>query len=205
MHSTSIKYEYRELTLTKKTVRYLPECTDDIGAGETRTCTVTNDGIRQLGIRVISAITLTIIKTVIPAAQTALQHSVHINGTSNNIHEPMDIGVGPTQGQTVTIQTGTYRVIERPVPAGNAAIYSDGCNGTLTGEPVSERTCAITNIAVTQNMSSSGVRGLSIAPAAQQCLQNRSCVESLGIPLSLIQCLQNPDCFRTLNLDTSTG
>ena len=50
----------------------------------------------------------------------------------------MDIGVGRTQSQTVTIQTGTYRVIERPVPAGYAAIYSEGCTGTLTGQPLSE-------------------------------------------------------------------
>ena len=50
----------------------------------------------------------------------------------------MDIGVGRTQSQTVTIQTGTYRVIERPVPAGYARIYSEGCTGTLTGQPLSE-------------------------------------------------------------------
>ena len=141
------------------TVSYSTGCTDNIAAGETKTCIVTNDGIRQPAIRVISATTLTVIKTVIPAAQTALRYSVHIDGTSNNVHDNLDIGVGRTQSQTVTIQTGTYRVIERPVPAGHAAIYSDGCTGTLTGEPVSDRTCTITNVAITQNMSSSGVRG----------------------------------------------
>jgi hypothetical protein len=157
-------------------------------------------------VRVLSATTLTIVKATIPAAQTASRYSVHIDGTSNNVHNNLDIGVGQTQSQTVTIQTGTYRVIERPVPAGYAAIYSEGCNGILTGEPASDRTCSITNVAITQNTgSSAGLRGLSIAPIAQQCLQNPSCFEPLGIPSSLIHCLQNPDCFRTLNLDTSTG
>jgi hypothetical protein len=186
-------------------VSYSPECAGDIAAGQTKTCIVTNDDIRQPGVLVLSATHLDIVKAFIPPPQRIPRFSVDVVGTSNNVHTNLNVGVGPAQRETVTIQTGTYRVVERPVPDGYAAIYSDECTGTLTGEPVPSRTCTITNVAITLNTTSGIDIGFSIDPEVYRCLQDPSCISRSHIPQSLVPCLQNPECFRTLTLDTSTG
>jgi hypothetical protein len=185
------------------TVRYSPECSGNLAAGQTTTCIVTNDDIRQPGVYSLSATHLNIVKAVIPPPQVVNRFSVDIEGTSNNVRSNLNIGIGPPPLQ-VTIQTGEYRVVERPVPAGYAAIYSEDCIGTLTGEVVPARTCTITNVAVIENMSASN-KGISLTPESQECLRDPSCIALSQIPPSLVTCLQTPECIRTLTISTSTG
>lgn len=198
------KYSVREEpSPARYAVRYSPSCAGIVAAGQTATCVVTNDDNPQPGVFVLSATLLNIEKLVIPPTSSVQRISVYIDGSSNNVHRNLSVGVGPAQGQTVTIQTGEYRVVERPVPAGYAAFYSDKCTGTLTGVPELPRTCYIMNIAVTQNNASNS-KGINLTPEAQKCLQNPACIDLSHIPSSLITCLQDPECIRTLTISTST-
>jgi hypothetical protein len=126
-------YKVTETPVTGYTASYSPECTGSLAAGQTVTCTVTNQD--QPG-------TLTVIKHVINdngGAATADQFTMVITAghpTSNNF-------AGSEDGVNVTIDAGSYSVNETGGPSGYAKSLSAGCSGAM---PVGgSATCTITN------------------------------------------------------------
>src|SRR5207253_878464 len=107
-------------------------CAGTIAAGETKTCTITNDD---------QPAHLTVIKTVVNdngGTKKAADFSITV--TSNGVGLPSF--PGSTSGTDVTVSAGTYSVDEASV-AGYTKTGAVGCSGTLA--LAETKTCVITN------------------------------------------------------------
>ncbi|MGH2690079.1 MAG: prealbumin-like fold domain-containing protein [Actinomycetota bacterium] len=113
-------------------VSYSGDCQSSVAAGETKTCTVTNNDIRP---------TLTVVK-----------HVVNDNGgtaSADDFTMTVDAaGAAPASspgnegGTAVSLAAGSYNVTETG-PDGYAGTFSAGCSGVIgVGE---SRTCTVTN------------------------------------------------------------
>lgn len=109
------------------------DCTGSIVAGQTKTCTVTNDD---------QAATLTVIKQVVNdngGTKTSADFTMNVSGS--NVSSSSFAGAD-TPGTTITLDAGGYNVTEIG-PAGYNASLSTNCSGTIAiGEGT---TCTITN------------------------------------------------------------
>jgi Prealbumin-like fold domain len=108
-------------------------CSGTIAAGETKTCTVTNND-RPAG--------LTVVKHVINndnGHASASDFTMTINGVTATGGNSFP---GSEAGTTKQVTPGTYSVTETG-PAGYVATFSPGCSGTIAlGE---SKTCTVTN------------------------------------------------------------
>ena len=113
------------------------ECSGTIAAGDTKTCTITNnDNVPQLA-------QLTIIKHVINdngGSATAGNWTMNITDTNpSNNH----FAGAESPGVTITLDPGTFSVDESGGPSGYSESKSTDCSGTIAaGVP---KTCTITN------------------------------------------------------------
>src|SRR5262249_9385280 len=104
-------------------------CSGTIAAGQTITCTITNDD---------KAATLTVVKHVINnngGTATASQFTLSVNGGAGF--------PGSESGTQVTLNAGAYTVAETGGPSGYTQTASAGCSGTLALG--GSATCTITN------------------------------------------------------------
>lgn len=111
---------------------YSADCSGTIAAGQTKTCTVTNDDI---------APQLTVIKHVVNdhgGTFSAADFTMNVTGASPS---PSSFA-GSEAGTLVTLNAGSYSVGETG-PAGYAASMSSDCSGSIAiGE---SKTCTVTN------------------------------------------------------------
>jgi uncharacterized repeat protein (TIGR01451 family) len=115
-------------------------CQGTIAAGETKTCTVTNDD-RTPGDPLPTTGTLVVIKQVVNdnnGTKRSNDFTLHVTGT----HPTLTQFVGSAEGTQVLLGAGAYSVSEDS-DSGYAASFSEGCSGTMVvGE---SRTCTIIN------------------------------------------------------------
>ena len=109
------------------------DCAGTIAAGETKTCTITNDD---------QPATLIVTKHVINdngGGAEASDFTLDSGGTDDS---PDDFAGAEAPGTTVTLDAGSYNVTESG-PSGYTASFSTDCSGTIAlGE---HKTCTITN------------------------------------------------------------
>src|SRR6266545_396508 len=109
------------------------DCSGSIAAGQTKTCTVTNDD---------QAATLIVIKHVINdngGTVTAADFTLDSGGTNDS---PDDFAGAEAPGTTVTLDAGSYNVTESG-PSGYTASFSADCAGTIANGET--KTCTVTN------------------------------------------------------------
>ena len=114
-------------------VSYSAACTSTLAIGETKTCTVTNDGIAPV---------LTVIKHMINGhggTKTASDFSLTVDDPGDN---PAAVAGAEAPGTKVTVDPGAYSVGEG-AHDGYVVSYSDDCTGTMAiGQT---KTCTVTN------------------------------------------------------------
>ena len=112
------------------------ECEGSIAAGETRTCTITNNDNPP------QAATLTVIKDVInDNGGTAAADAFTINVTGTNA-SPASFPGAASPGTTVTLEPGDYSVDEAEVSGYTKSLGTD-CSGSIAAGET--KTCTITN------------------------------------------------------------
>lgn len=129
------------------------DCTGEIKAGETKTCTVTNSQ-KTPGGGTFEATTgtVTIIKQVInDNGGTSQPLDFSLTLTSEHNSSPY-VFPGNASGTTFILQAGTYNVTESEV-AGYNVTYSEGCSGSIAANE--SRVCTVTN----DDKSSDGTKG----------------------------------------------
>lgn len=129
-------YSVTEDAASGYTASYSADCTGTIVAGETKTCTITNDDEDQGP----TTGTLIVIKNVVNddgGSSVASDFTMDVSGTNvSDASFP-----GSETGTTVTLEAGAYAVTETE-DAGYAASY-EGCSGTIAAGET--KTCTITN------------------------------------------------------------
>ena len=125
-------YSVSEVPVSGYAMSTSTDCSGTIAAGETKTCTITNDDI---------APQLTVIKDVVndnSGTSTASDFTINIAGTNVSIPS----FPGNSSGTVITLDAGAYDVTEAAA-AGYAAATSTDCSGIIAiGE---SKTCTITN------------------------------------------------------------
>lgn len=126
-------YSVSESGLSGYAMSFSADCSGTITAGESKTCTFTDDDIPPR---------LIVIKHVVNnsgGTATAADFTMNVSGTNVS---PASFP-GNENGTTVTLDTGSYSVSESG-PSGYTASFSTDCAGTVAvGEPT--RICTITN------------------------------------------------------------
>lgn len=126
-------YSVSETSVTGYTESQSADCSGTIAAGETRTCTLTNDDI---------APQLIVIKSVVNdsgGAATAGDFTLTVTGTNPS---PASFAGEASPGTTVTLDAGDYSVSETG-PSGYSSTQSADCAGSISiGESL---TCTVTN------------------------------------------------------------
>ncbi len=132
-------------------------CSGSIAAGETKTCTVTNDDIANPPSEATS--TLVVIKHVINdngGTATSTAFILHVKNSGNT-----DVSGSPAPGSetgtTYILNVGTYTVTEDS-PTGYAGSFSGDCdhNGSVTLQVSETKTCTLTNDDVAQTSGGGG-------------------------------------------------
>ena len=119
-----------------------------LALGESASCTITNDDIAP-ELKVVKNVINNDLGTLVPGDFTI--NVIGINAIPNSFP-----GEGPP-GTTVTLDAGSYSVIETPV-IGYTPIYSPDCNGVISiGE---KKTCTITNDDITPAIKVDPIGGL---------------------------------------------
>jgi uncharacterized repeat protein (TIGR01451 family) len=125
-------YTVGEAVVSGYSPSFSADCTGSIAAGQTKTCTITNND---------QPARLIVIKHVInDNGGTALASSFTLDSGGTN-DTPSNFP-GSESGTTVTLDAGSYNVSETG-PAGYAASYSSNCSGTIAVGQF--KTCTVTN------------------------------------------------------------
>ena len=119
---------------------YSTDCAGTIGAGESKTCTVTNDDIF-----VATTGTLIVVKSLNNVGTDDLtvgDFSLQVAQTNGESTSTQTI-TSDAEGTPVTLNgTGFYQVTE-PDPQGYGVTYSEDCSGTIAAGQT--KTCTVTN------------------------------------------------------------
>jgi hypothetical protein len=147
-------YSVTEDAVSGYVATFSEECSGTIAAGETKTCTVTNDD---------QPATLTVVKTVNNThggTMSAEDFTLSVTGEGNvslgnqgpsqiqSLQIPIDQEnntvsfSGNAEGTTVTLDAGEYSVTEAST-TGYSASFGEGCSGTIA--PGEQVTCTVTN------------------------------------------------------------
>lgn len=137
---TAGAYTVSETAAPGYSVAYSPECSGNIVANTTSTCTVTNDDLPVLPADSATG-TVTIVKTVInDNGRDSIASNFTLTLTASGT-PPINFA-GNDQGSSFIVPTGAYSVTEAASDEYQAA-YSIECQGTLgTNET---KTCTVTN------------------------------------------------------------
>ena len=128
-------YSVTEAAVTGYASTLSADCSSTIAAGQTKTCTITNDDIQPK---------LIVIKHVIndnptPGTATAANFTMTVTGTSPS---PASFPGAESPGTTVALNAGSYSVGETG-PTGYTSSLSTDCSGSIAiGET---KTCTVTN------------------------------------------------------------
>ena len=130
------EYTVNEFTDEEYTATMSEDCSGTIAAGETKTCTITNDDTATSG-----PATLIIRKNLINdngKKKTPAEFRIRVTGTQAS---PAEFGAS-SDGTTVTLMSGDYSVSEDPDPEYTSTL-GENCSGTiLPGQTI---TCIVTN------------------------------------------------------------
>ena len=139
---TAGTYSVYESPISGYTASYSSDCTGSIAAGETKTCTVTNDD--DSAPPAATTGTLIIIKTVInDDGGTSVAEDFKLSLISESEGVTTTLGLaGNASGTEFSLNPGTYDVTEGDYK-GYTTTYSEECSGSIaTGET---KTCTVTN------------------------------------------------------------
>jgi hypothetical protein len=128
-------YNVTETGPSGYTGSFSADCSGTIAAGETKTCTVTNDDVLTTG-------TLHVIKHVVNdngGSANAANFTLSVTGTSPT---PASFPGAESPGTTVTLGPGSYNVSETG-PGGYTGSFSADCSGTIAAGET--KTCTVTN------------------------------------------------------------
>ena len=130
-------YSVSEIGPSGYTSSFSADCSGTIAAGETKTCTVTNDDVAAP-----TTGTLHVIKHVVNdsgGSASAANFTLSVSGTSPS---PASFPGAESPGTTVTLGAGSYSVSEIG-PSGYTSSFSADCSGTIAAGET--KTCTVTN------------------------------------------------------------